>query len=85
MRKNNFGCRVSCTGLFADVAFKKGNPNDATEDDAVILDSEVFSDLMKDYQIYKRKFVRNLMFNSTSPTLGTCDRIDYCRLECKSP
>ena len=70
MKKNNFGCRVSCTGLFADVSFKKGNPNDATEDDAVILDSEVFSDLMKDYQIYKRKSVRNMMFNSTSPTLG---------------
>ena len=71
MRKNHFGCRVSCTGLYADISHDEGNPDDASKDGAMVLDSEVFSQLKKDYQTYKSKFVKNLKFNATSPTLGT--------------
>ena len=71
MKKNPFGCRVPCTGLYADVSYSRGNPEDtsvASED--MILDAEVFSKLTKDYKEFKRKFVQNIIFNSTSPNLG---------------
>ena len=42
----------------------------------LILDSEVFSQLRKDYQAYKSKFVQNIKFNATSPTLGNYHMID---------
>ena len=70
MRKKNFGCRIACTGLDAEISHLEGNPDDATEDGATILDSEVFSQLRKDYHAYKSKFVQNIRFNATSPTLG---------------
>ena len=71
IRKNSFGCRVSCTGLNADVSYSKGNPEDTTMDEEdKILDIEVFSKLTKDYKDFKSKFVRNIIFNSTSPSLG---------------
>ena len=69
MRKNHFGCYVSCTGLYADISHNEGNPDDSSR--AKILDSEVFPQLKKDCQAYKSKFVENLKFNATSPTLGT--------------
>ena len=70
MRKKNFGCRISCTGLDAEISHLEGNPEDVAEDGATILDSEVFSQLRKEYQAYKSKLVRNIKFNTTSPTLG---------------
>ena len=70
MRKDNFGCRVSCTGLNAEISHLEGNPEDVTEDGAMIVDSEVFSQLRKDYEAYKSNFVRNIKFNATSPNLG---------------
>ena len=70
MRKDSFGCRVSCTGLNADVSFSEGNPEDAAKDGAMIEDSKVFSQLINDYNAYKSAFVKNIKFNSTSPTLG---------------
>ena len=71
MRKDSFGCRVACTGLYADVSYSKGNPEDTTMDDEDrILDTEGFLKLAKDYKDFKSKFVRNLIFNSTSPGLG---------------
>ena len=66
----DFGCRASCTGLFADTSHYEGNPDDFTKDGATTLDSEVFSELIKDYEAYKSKFLRNIKFNTTSPTLG---------------
>ena len=77
MRRNLFGCRVSCTGLYADISHGEGNPDDASKDGAMVLDSEVFSQLKKDYQAYKSKFVKNLRFNATSPTLGTFSKHSY--------
>ena len=76
MKIDLFGCRVSCTGLFADVSYSKGNPEDtsvASED--MILDAEVFSKLTQDYKTFKSKFAQSLIFNSTSPSLG--GRIKY--------
>ena len=71
MRKDCFGCLVACTGLFADVSYSKGSPRDtAMDDEDRILDTEGFLKLAKDYKIYKSKFLRNLIFNSTSPGLG---------------
>ena len=63
---------MSCTGLNADVSYFKGNPEDTTmnEEDR-ILDTEVFLKLTKDYKTFKSKFVQNIIFNSTSPNLGT--------------
>ena len=84
LRKKDFGCRVSCTGLFADVVHIEGNLDDATKDGATILDSEVFSELIADYQVYKRNFVRNIKFNATSPTAGMLDRINQFELEIKA-
>ena len=54
----------------------EGNPDDATEDGALVLDSEVFSQLRKDYQAFKNKFVKNIKFNATSSTLGNYHIID---------
>ena len=72
MKKDLLRCRVSCTGLYADVSFSKGNPEDTTLDEEnMILDTNVFSKLIKDYKDFKRKFAPNLIFNSTSPGLGT--------------
>ena len=71
IKKDLFGCRVSCAGLYADVSYSKGNHEDknvASED--MILDAEVFSKLTKDYKTFKSKFAKNLIFNSTSPSLG---------------
>ena len=70
MRKDLFGCSVSCTGLYADVSFSKGNLEDTTLDGAMIQDSKVFSQLIHDYKAYKSTFVKNVMFNSESPKLG---------------
>ena len=70
MRKDLFGCSVSCTGLYADVSFSKGNLEDTTLDGAMIQDSKVFSQLILDYKAYKSAFVKNVMFNSESPKLG---------------
>ena len=70
MRKDNFGCRVSCTGLNAEISHLEGNPEDVAEDGAMIVDSEVFSQLRKDYEAYKGKFVQNIKFNAKSPNLG---------------
>ena len=70
LKKKDFGCRVSCTGLFADVSHIEGNPDEITKDGATTLDSEVFSQLRKDYQAYKGKFVQNIKFNAKSPNLG---------------
>ena len=51
MRKDSFGCLVSCTGLYADVSYSKGNPEETTMDEEdMILDTEVFSQLTKDYK-----------------------------------
>ena len=78
IRKNSFGCRVSCTGLNADVSYSKGNPEDTTMDEEdKILDIEVFSKLTKDYKDFKSKFVRNIIFNSTSPSLGAHFRYTF--------
>ena len=71
---------MSCTGLDAEISHLEGNPDDATEDGALVLDSEVFSQLRKDYQAYKSKFVKNIKFNSTSPTLGNYHMIDELEL-----
>ena len=70
IKKDDFGCRVSCTGLYAGVTFSEGNPEDATKDGALIQDSKVFSQLIKDYKAYKSTFLTNVKFNSTSPNLG---------------
>ena len=70
LRKKDFGCRVPCTGLFADVSYIEGNPDEITKDGATTLDSEVFSQLREDYQAYKGKFVQNIKFNAESPSLG---------------
>ena len=71
MRKDSFGCRVECSGLYVDVSYSKGNPRDTTMDDEDrILDTEGFLKLAKDYKDFKSMFVRNLVFNSTSPGLG---------------
>ena len=70
MRKNSFGCRVSCTGLNADVSFSERSVEDISKDAAVIKDSRVFSQIIKEYTMYKRTFVKNDKFNSTSPNLG---------------
>ena len=71
MRKDSFGCRVSCTGLYADVSYSKGNPEDTSMDEEdKILDTDVFSKLTMDYKDFKNKFVRNIIFNSSSPSLG---------------
>ena len=67
---------MSCTGIDAEISHLEGNPDDATEDGAMILDSELFSQLRKDYQAYKSKFVQNVKFNATSSTLGNCHMID---------
>ena len=66
MRKDSFGCRVSCTGLNADVSISE----DTSKDGAMIQDSKVFSQLIKEYNAYKSAFVKNLKFNSTSLNLG---------------
>ena len=81
---NNFGCRVSCTGLFADVSHMEGNIDDVSKDGATIMDLEVFSELISDYQVYKSKFVQNIKFNATSPTAGMSDRINQFKLEFKA-
>ena len=71
MRMDSFGCRVSCTGLYAEVSYSKGNPEDRTMDEEdKILDIEVFSKLTKDYKDFKSKSIQNIIFNSTSPNLG---------------
>ena len=70
MRKNNFGCRISCTGLDAEMSHLEGNPEDIAEDGTMILDPEQFSQLRKDYKAFKSKLVRNIKFNATSQTLG---------------
>ena len=70
MREDLFGCRVSCNGLYADVSFSEGNPQDTTKDGSMIEDSKVFSKLIKDYKAYKSAFLKNVKFNSTSPNLG---------------
>ena len=80
MRKNNFGCRIACTGLDAEISHLEGNPDDVAEDGAMILDSEVFSQLRKDYHAYKSKFVQNIRFNATSPTLGNSRVAEVGRL-----
>ena len=81
---NNFGCRVSCTGLFADVSHMEGNIDDVSKDGATIMDSEVFSELISDYHVYKSNFVQNIKFNATSPTAGMSDRINQFKLEFKA-
>ena len=70
LRTESFGCCVSCTGLYADVSYTEGNPEDETKDGAMILDSEVFSNLIKDYTTFKSNFARNVKFDSTNPSLG---------------
>ena len=81
---NNFGCRVSCTGLFADVSHMEGNIDDVSKDGATIMDSEVFSELISDYHVYKSNFVQNIKFNATSPTGGMSDRFNQFELEFKA-
>ena len=72
LRKDSFGCRVSCRGLNADVSFFKESPaEDTTKDGDIIQDAVVFSQLIQDYRAYKSTFWRNIKFNSTSPTLGS--------------
>ena len=80
---NNFGCRVSCTGLFADVSHMEGNIDDVSKDGATIMDSEVFSELISDYHVYKSNFVQNIKFKATSLTSGMLDRINQFELEFK--
>ena len=64
-------CLIPCTGLYADVSYSKGNPEDTTMDEEdKILDTEVFSKLTKDYKHFKNKFVHNIIFNLKSPSLG---------------
>ena len=75
LRAKDFGCHVSCTGLFADVSHIEGNLDDVTKDGATILDSEVLSELIADYQAYKRNTLQNIKFNATNPTLGMLERI----------
>ena len=70
LRTESFGCRVSCTGLYADLSYSEGNPQDETKDGAMILDPEVFSKLIRDYKIFKNNFAKNVKFDSTSPDLG---------------
>ena len=70
MRKDSFGCRVSCNSLNADVSFSEGNLGDTTKDGSTIEDSEVFSKLIKDYKAYKSAFLKNVKFNPTSQNLG---------------
>ena len=78
MKKDPFGCRVSCTGLYAGVSFSEGNPEDTTKDGAMIQDSKVFSQLIQDYKAYKSTFVKNVKFNSTSPNLGINMQFNLC-------
>ena len=71
LKKDSFACRVSCTGFDADVSYFKVNPEDTTMDEEdKILDAEVFSQLVHDYKAFKNKFVHNLIFNTTSSSLG---------------
>jgi hypothetical protein len=58
MATDSLGCRVSCTGLYAD---------------AYVLKDEltgVFEKLQADYTEYKMKYVRNLLFEPTQPNLS---------------
>ena len=64
-RENNFGCRTSCTGLYADVQYvgdfiNSRIRNKDGEKEAIL---QQIKKLLSDYDHYKRKFVENLIFD----------------------
>ena len=69
LRKDSFGCRVSCIGLNADVSFYKESPaEDTTKDRDIIQDAKVFSQLIQDYRAYKSTYWKKnkVQFNESN-------------------
>ena len=62
MATDSLGCRVSCTGLYADA--------DVREDTLTDKHKGVFQKLQADYTEYKRKYVRIMLFDPTQLNLS---------------
>ena len=69
--KDNHGCRVSCTRLYADV-YKNhirnlsSVPDEAEQGEEL---QDMFA-LLDQYKEYKRNFARNIKFDSSTNNLG---------------
>ena len=57
----DFGCRKSCTGLYADVQHTK---------DAGLMNNQQVLRIEKDYHRYKRDFARNIIFDGARRIKG---------------
>ena len=60
--KSRLGCRVSCTGLYADVEFTENNAKKQAEDQAT------FDSLQDKYNTYRDNYARTLQFDPTQFT-----------------
>ena len=66
--KGRLGCRVSCTGLYADVEFTENDAKKQAEDQAT------FDSLQDQYNTYRGNYARNLLFDPTQFTLGMINK-----------
>ena len=62
------GCRVSCTGLYADVGFH------SNDNGKLAKDQDKFEDLQVQYNRYKENYAMNIKFDQNVDTLGTNQR-----------
>jgi hypothetical protein len=60
--ENSLGCRVSCTGLYADAFYIK----DSTEEKLMRLLKET----LDEYTSYKNHFAKNLRFDATKKDMS---------------
>ena len=64
MSKESQDCRVSCTGLYADVQYNQHENKDDWKD------HQKYIVLQSDYSAYKRNYARNIVFNDTNTNLS---------------
>ena len=69
--EDNFGCKMSCHGFYAEIQY---SPEDSQD---IGIDDKVFSDLAKEYTAYKNRMMKNLVFDPTEPTLGLAFIINH--------
>ena len=67
--REDFGCRESCTGLYADVLH--------TEDMESLNNPRLIS-IMEEYQRYKASYVRNIQFDGEMSNKGECESSILC-------
>ena len=58
------GCRVSCTGLYADIQHADGNIIVST--DSQQRGTQLLADIFDKYNKHKNQFAKNLVFDPTS-------------------